>query len=246
MQDRISTYPGRVTLVPVAGQENTYTLTRADDPTQVGTPLNKETLLSDETAAAIAAASGTTPETPSEALALVLQNAKGGGWNSVLVVPEQSDPSNPTYISAATNYDVPLPVLIDATKKYEAHFEIFGIWAQKKESSTITPVVVTARLRQNGSSVGYEINLPTTNISDTAWPRYAKYIISPDGKLATTIINIPPSLDTGIVERTALLGASFFPASGYADTIRVHLNYTTSRQYCCYGIVLHYRELTTA
>lgn len=75
MQDRISTYPGRVTLVPVSGQENTYTLTRADDPTQVGTPLNKQTLLSDETVAAIAAASGTTPETPSEALALVLQNA---------------------------------------------------------------------------------------------------------------------------------------------------------------------------
>lgn len=83
MQDRISTYPGRVTLVPVSGQENTYTLTRADDPTQVGTPLNKQTLLSDETVAAIAAASGTTPETPSEALALVLQNASYDPHNIV-------------------------------------------------------------------------------------------------------------------------------------------------------------------
>lgn len=246
MQDRISTYPGRVTLVPVAGQENTYTLTRADDPTQVGTPLNKETLLSDETAAAIAAASGTTPETPSEALELVLQNAKGGGWNSVLVVPVQSDPSNPTYISAATNYDVALSALIDATKKYEAYFEIFGTWAQKIESSSITPIVATAVLRQNGSSVGQSIDLPTTKVSNTSWPVYGKCIISPDGRLVTEIVYIPPSTDTSTTERTSIIPDGFFPTSGYADTVRVRLNYTSNRLYCCYGIVFHYRELTTA
>ena len=42
--DRISTYPGRVVLVPVPGEENTYVMTRADQPTEVGTPLNKELL----------------------------------------------------------------------------------------------------------------------------------------------------------------------------------------------------------
>lgn len=51
MQDRISTYPGRVTLTPVPGQEHTYDMTRADQPTQPGTPLNKATLLKDATAA---------------------------------------------------------------------------------------------------------------------------------------------------------------------------------------------------
>lgn len=49
MQDRVSLYPGRVKLEPVAGQANTYDLTRADQPTQEGTPLNKETLLTDQT-----------------------------------------------------------------------------------------------------------------------------------------------------------------------------------------------------
>ena len=51
MQDRVSLYPGRVTLTPVAGQENTYDMKRADQPTQEGDPLNKDTLLKDATAA---------------------------------------------------------------------------------------------------------------------------------------------------------------------------------------------------
>ena len=51
MQDRVSLYPGRVKLEPVAGQANTYDLTRADSPTQEGTPLNKASLLKDSTAA---------------------------------------------------------------------------------------------------------------------------------------------------------------------------------------------------
>lgn len=50
MQDRVPLYPGRVTLTPVAGQVNTYDMTRADQPTQGGTPLNKATLLKDYTA----------------------------------------------------------------------------------------------------------------------------------------------------------------------------------------------------
>lgn len=51
MKDRVSLYPGRVKLVPVAGQENTYDMVRADSPTQEGTPLNKATFLKDSTAA---------------------------------------------------------------------------------------------------------------------------------------------------------------------------------------------------
>ena len=51
MQDRVPTYPGRVKLIPVQGQENTYDMERADQPTQVGTPLNKASLLKDSTAA---------------------------------------------------------------------------------------------------------------------------------------------------------------------------------------------------
>lgn len=50
MQDRVPLYPGRVKLVPVSGQENTYDMTRADQPTQEGTPLNKATFWADNTA----------------------------------------------------------------------------------------------------------------------------------------------------------------------------------------------------
>ena len=49
MQDRVSLYPGRVKLEPVAGQANLYDLTRADQPTQEGDPLNKASLLKDYT-----------------------------------------------------------------------------------------------------------------------------------------------------------------------------------------------------
>lgn len=53
MKDRVPTYPGRVTMTPVAGQANTYDLQMADQPTEPGTPLNKANLLTDETAAAL-------------------------------------------------------------------------------------------------------------------------------------------------------------------------------------------------
>ena len=39
--DRIPTHPGRVKLVPVEGQENTFDMVRADEPIEVGTPINK-------------------------------------------------------------------------------------------------------------------------------------------------------------------------------------------------------------
>ncbi len=51
MQDRVPLYPGRVKLTPVSGQENTYDMVRADEPTQEGTPLSKATFLKDNTAA---------------------------------------------------------------------------------------------------------------------------------------------------------------------------------------------------
>ena len=62
MNDRISLYPGRVKMTPVAGQANTYDMERADDPTQEGTPLNKATLLKDATAALYGLGTGAVPD----------------------------------------------------------------------------------------------------------------------------------------------------------------------------------------
>ena len=53
MKDRIPKYPGRVKLTPVAGQTNVYDMVRADEPIEAGTPLNKATLLTDQTATAL-------------------------------------------------------------------------------------------------------------------------------------------------------------------------------------------------
>ena len=62
MQDREPTYPGRVTMTPVSGQENTYDIERADKPLQLGTPLNKATLLKDATAALYGLGTGAVPD----------------------------------------------------------------------------------------------------------------------------------------------------------------------------------------
>lgn len=52
MKDRIPANPGRVLVTPENGGAAYYaTLTRADNPTQEGTPLNKANLLTDATAA---------------------------------------------------------------------------------------------------------------------------------------------------------------------------------------------------
>lgn len=61
MKDRVPLYPGRVKLTPVAGQANTYDMSRADSPQQEGTPLNKESLLTDATAAAFGLGADATP-----------------------------------------------------------------------------------------------------------------------------------------------------------------------------------------
>jgi len=51
MEDRVSRYPGRIKLIPVPGQPDTYDVLRADEPVVEGTPINKATLLTDSTAA---------------------------------------------------------------------------------------------------------------------------------------------------------------------------------------------------
>lgn len=42
-KDRVPTNPGRIVLTPVAGLENTYDMTRADNPIEEGTPVDKAT-----------------------------------------------------------------------------------------------------------------------------------------------------------------------------------------------------------
>lgn len=85
MKDRVPTYPGRVKLIPVAGQENTYDIVRADEPQQEGTPLNKATLLDDTTAEKLGL---TGDPTVNQALAGILQKPiqatlTVAGWTAI-------------------------------------------------------------------------------------------------------------------------------------------------------------------
>lgn len=68
MKDRIPKYPGRVKLTPVPGQADVYDMVRADEPEEAGTPINKQTLLTDETAAKLGLDPAENP-TPNDALA---------------------------------------------------------------------------------------------------------------------------------------------------------------------------------
>lgn len=92
MKDRVPTYPGRVRLIPVAGQENTYDIVRADEPQQEGTPLNKATLLDDTTAEKLGL---TGDPTVNQALAGILQKPiqatlAADGWTDITGGYEQS------------------------------------------------------------------------------------------------------------------------------------------------------------
>ena len=92
MKDRVPTYPNRVILNPVAGQENTYDIVRADEPQQEGTPLNKATLLDDPSTEQL----GLRGEpTFSQALAGILQKPvqatlTADGWTAITGGYEQS------------------------------------------------------------------------------------------------------------------------------------------------------------
>ena len=69
MQDRTPQYPGRVQVTPENGAPYFATLELADEPLVEGTPLNKENLLQDATAALMGLTSAATPDDMLKALA---------------------------------------------------------------------------------------------------------------------------------------------------------------------------------
>ena len=75
MQDRVPKYPGRVKLIPVAGQENVYDMVRADEPQQEGTALNKANLMTDATAALFGRSSSAVPNDALAAIKTMLNNS---------------------------------------------------------------------------------------------------------------------------------------------------------------------------
>ena len=75
MKDRVAAHPGRYKLTKVSGSTNLYDLERADQPTEAGTPFQKATMLTDETATAL----GLTQDDPNinDALKKISENLGG-------------------------------------------------------------------------------------------------------------------------------------------------------------------------
>lgn len=77
MKDRISQNPGRVLITPEDGSSPFYaTMTRADNPTQEGDPLNKNTLLKDATAALFGLGADAVPNDVFSLLKTLVTNAQ--------------------------------------------------------------------------------------------------------------------------------------------------------------------------
>ena len=82
--DRVPLNPGRITLFPVDGMENTFDMARADNPSVEGTPLNKATLDS----IVYSRLTGryyvpTVMQTKGEALTLTVNPIPTSGWTDV-------------------------------------------------------------------------------------------------------------------------------------------------------------------
>lgn len=74
MKDRVAVNPGRVLITPENGSPYYATMTRADNPTQDGTPLNKNSLLKDTTAALLGGNADMVPDEAFVALKMLLDN----------------------------------------------------------------------------------------------------------------------------------------------------------------------------
>lgn len=86
MKDRTPRYPGRVKLTPVSGTDNVYDLVRADEPIEPGTPINKKTLLTDETAYLLELK--TENPTPDDAFSHIARNFVGDGGTNINLLEE--------------------------------------------------------------------------------------------------------------------------------------------------------------
>lgn len=86
MRDRVPTHPGRVRLVPVAGQDNLYDITRADDAIIEGMPLCKATLLPDSVCDALGI--DREESTPADALLTICQLARIGKCDVLIQIKD--------------------------------------------------------------------------------------------------------------------------------------------------------------
>ena len=134
MKDRVPLYPGRVKLVPVAGQENTYDMVRADEPQMEGTPINKAALLKDATAALFGLG---TDAVPDDVLAKIKELLDGllTTANSKAKIQTGSYTGTGTYGASnpcSLTFDfVPQFVYVRKSGYYQIEYPVIFLWIGK-------------------------------------------------------------------------------------------------------------------
>ena len=136
MRDRVPTHPGRVRLVPVAGQDNLYDLVRADDAITEGMPLCKATLLPDSVCDALGI--DREESTPADALLALKRVTK------ILEKTVTGEFKNESTISVQTGVDLAkfdyLMILVPSTASvagnYNYQVSVEGVRAVCFDSST--------------------------------------------------------------------------------------------------------------
>ena len=168
MQDRVPLYPGRVKLTPVAGHENVYDMVRQDQPTQEGTPLNKNSLLKDATAELFQLGTDAVPDDVLKILSKSALIDKDGGLSSTsgskikqihydMVQYYGTGDFNVTF---TVNHKPIFGVILAPTSAYVPH--ITGIFIPDSVyASDYYWIVISAD--RDSSPNGYEMNLNRTN-----------------------------------------------------------------------------------
>lgn len=122
MKDRVPVYPGRVKLVPVSGQENVYDMTRADQPTQEGDPLNKATLLKDATAALFGLGADSVPD---EALAYLGKYAQH--WWRRRLLNAGTEYITPVVAGNSSFNDDPVTYILCTYRSYDPDYVYYNL-----------------------------------------------------------------------------------------------------------------------
>lgn len=152
MKDRTPTKPGRVQLVPVTGQANLYDMSMADEPTEVGTALNKANLLSDAAVAAVWPSSAPADPVPSDAFAQL----------AGLAQKQLCDFTNTASISSSASATITLSDNIE-------NYKMLDIWA----ISGVTPsggVGAIGLYMDVGNTVDSNNRIGNANLKTSATP----------------------------------------------------------------------------
>lgn len=160
MKDRVSRYPGRVRLTPVAGQEGLYDMERADEPAEPGTPLNKATLLSDNTASLFGLGATATPDAALAAAIAKINSNKSNADNRFANISwARMGAANLTGLGSPSTFTVVLNKSVATLEELLIYYTDAG--ADSSFGGTITLANIKSRpMNENGKTIQLVYAMP--------------------------------------------------------------------------------------